>query len=137
MNYMSYIISVDYITNAEYTNHPCAYTSITASTGAVAGIGVFCVSDAGYVCAGRSRRKDRRMPDKQTSKRTEKVQVMLGDDELEAIDQWRFGNRLPSRAAAIRELIRRGLVTADNFETPPTAASSGEFRVTEPPKAAG
>jgi hypothetical protein len=34
---------------------------------------------------------------------------MLDDDELEAIDAWRFDNRLPSRAATIRELIKRGL----------------------------
>ena len=51
-------------------------------------------------------------------KRTEKLQLMLGPDELQAIDDWRFENRLPSRAAAIRELIRRGLVT-DEFADPP------------------
>ena len=43
------------------------------------------------------------------SKRTEKLQLMLNDEELRAIDDWRFANRLPSRAAAIRELLRRGL----------------------------
>ena len=35
---------------------------------------------------------------------------MLDMDELEAIDGWRFDNRLPTRAAAIRELIKRGLM---------------------------
>lgn len=35
---------------------------------------------------------------------------MLDVDELEAIDEWRFDNRLPTRAAAIRELIKRGLM---------------------------
>jgi hypothetical protein len=35
---------------------------------------------------------------------------MLDVDELEAIDAWRFNNRLPTRAAAIRELIKRGLL---------------------------
>jgi hypothetical protein len=35
---------------------------------------------------------------------------MLDVDELEAIDAWRFDHRLPTRAAAIRELIRRGLM---------------------------
>ena len=58
---------------------------------------------------------------------------MLDDNELEAIDSWRFENRLPSRAAAIRELIRRGLVKDDEFSDVPTDASSGEFRVTEAP----
>jgi hypothetical protein len=45
-----------------------------------------------------------------TQKRSERIQLMLDVDELEAIDAWRFDNRLPSRAAAIRELIRRGLM---------------------------
>ncbi len=63
-------------------------------------------------------------------KRTEKLQLMLGPDELQAIDDWRFENRLPSRAAAIRELIRRGLVT-DEFADPPEDAASGDFRVVD------
>jgi hypothetical protein len=64
-------------------------------------------------------------------KRTEKLQLMLGPDELQAIDDWRFENRLPSRAAAIRELIRRGLHGSDAFDDPPTDAASGDFRVTD------
>jgi hypothetical protein len=63
-------------------------------------------------------------------KRTEKLQLMLGPDELKAIDDWRFENRLPSRAAAIRELIRRGLQSAD-FSDPPEEAASGEFRIVD------
>jgi hypothetical protein len=43
-------------------------------------------------------------------KRSERIQLMLDVDELEAIDAWRFDYRLPSRAAAIRELIKRGLM---------------------------
>lgn len=62
-------------------------------------------------------------------KRTEKIQLLLDDDELQAIDDWRFENRLPSRAATIRELIRRGLITNEQFEAPPRDAPSGEFRV--------
>ncbi|MEM9010629.1 MAG: hypothetical protein AAGE18_05330 [Pseudomonadota bacterium] len=64
-------------------------------------------------------------------KRTEKLQVMLGPDERSAIDDWRFKNRMPSRAAAIRELIRRGLLVSDDFSDPPQNAASGEFRVTD------
>jgi hypothetical protein len=64
-------------------------------------------------------------------KRTEKLQLMLGPDELKAIDDWRFENRLPSRAAAIRELIRRGLHAEHEFADPPDDAASGAFRVTE------
>lgn len=63
-------------------------------------------------------------------KRTEKLQLMLDVEELKAIDDWRFENRLPSRAAAIRELIRRGLVT-DEFSDPPSDQPSGEYRVVE------
>lgn len=43
------------------------------------------------------------------SRRTEKLQIMLSDEELTAIDDWRFDSRMPSRAAAIRALISRGL----------------------------
>ena len=64
-------------------------------------------------------------------KRTEKIQVMLDDSELAAIDDWRFENRVPSRAAAIRELIRRGLLTSKEFGRPPQDANSGDFRVTD------
>ena len=63
-------------------------------------------------------------------KRTEKLQLMLDSEELQAIDDWRFENRMPSRAAAIRELIRRGLST-DEFGDPPQDAASGEFRVVD------
>ena len=34
---------------------------------------------------------------------------MLTPEELEALDNWRFKRRMPSRAAAIRELLKRGL----------------------------
>lgn len=67
-----------------------------------------------------------------TNKRTEKLQLMIDDDELKAIDDWRFENRLPSRAAAIRELIRRGLTTRE-FDEPESDAASREFGVLEGP----
>ena len=56
-----------------------------------------------------------------TQKRSERIQLMLDLDELEAIDAWRFDNRLPSRAAAIRELIRRGLMNCE-LDPPETRA---------------
>jgi hypothetical protein len=34
---------------------------------------------------------------------------MLDADELKALDDFRYAHRMPSRAAAIRELLRRGL----------------------------
>lgn len=69
------------------------------------------------------------MPDETRDlKRTEKLQLMLDEVELQAIDDWRFENRMPTRAAAIRELLRRGLL-AKGFDEPETGAPSTEFRV--------
>jgi hypothetical protein len=44
--------------------------------------------------------------------RGERLQIMLTEEELQALDDWRFGQRMPSRAAAVRELLRRGLSAA-------------------------
>lgn len=63
------------------------------------------------------------MATERPQKRTERIQLMLDDDELEAIDDWRFQNRLPSRAAAIRELIKRGFLNRD-LEPPDTRDST-------------
>lgn len=41
--------------------------------------------------------------------RGERLQIMLEADELRALDDFRFANRMPSRASAVRELLRRGL----------------------------
>ena len=41
--------------------------------------------------------------------RGERLQIMLTPEELNARDDWRFSRRMPSRAAAVRELLRRGL----------------------------
>ena len=71
--------------------------------------------------------------DRKVSKRTEKLQIMLSDEELRAIDDWRFDHRLPSRAAAIRELISRGLHTGE-FNEPPEGKSSNVFAVVTPPE---
>ena len=49
-----------------------------------------------------------------TINRGERLQIMLTAEELEAIDTWRFSRRMPSRAAALRELLKRGLA-AEGF----------------------
>lgn len=41
--------------------------------------------------------------------RGERLQIMLTEEELTALDDWRFKQRMPSRASAVRELLRRGL----------------------------
>jgi hypothetical protein len=53
--------------------------------------------------------------------RTERLQVILAIDELVAIDGLRFQARMPNRAAAIRELLRRGLASAKTLESRGTA----------------
>jgi hypothetical protein len=47
------------------------------------------------------------MRDEQT--RGERLQIMLSPDELTILDDFRFRERMPSRAAAVRELLKRGL----------------------------
>src|SRR5258707_15294354 len=41
--------------------------------------------------------------------RGERLQVMLSPEELTAIDDFRFKHRMPTRAAAVRELLKMGL----------------------------
>jgi len=41
--------------------------------------------------------------------RETRLQIMLDPEELAAIDDWRFKQRMPSRASAIRELLRIAL----------------------------
>jgi hypothetical protein len=41
--------------------------------------------------------------------RGERLQIMLSAVELEALDDFRFAQRMPTRAAAVRELLKRGL----------------------------
>jgi len=44
--------------------------------------------------------------------REERLQIMLDANELRAVDTFRFEHRMPSRAAAVRELFRLGLSVA-------------------------
>lgn len=46
--------------------------------------------------------------------RTVRLQIMLDRDELDSIDDWRYLHRMPSLAAAIRELIRRGMLASES-----------------------
>ncbi len=61
--------------------------------------------------------------------RGERLQIMLTAKELEALDTWRFSVRMPSRAAAVRELLKRGL-TAEGFEHVLAGSRSRDFGVT-------
>ena len=61
--------------------------------------------------------------------RGERLQIMLSGDELTVLDDFRFKKRMPSRAAAIRELLKRGLA-AEGFLAAPFGARSEEYGVT-------
>lgn len=50
----------------------------------------------------------------EAKKRVERVLVMLDENELSALDTWRFEHRMPSRSATIRELLRKGLSGEDS-----------------------
>jgi hypothetical protein len=45
--------------------------------------------------------------------RSERLQVLLSKDELVALEKFRFENRVPSRSAAFREILRRALTSVD------------------------
>ena len=62
--------------------------------------------------------------------RGERLQIMLTVDELNALDHWRFARRMPSRAAAIRELLKRGLM-AEGFSMAEDGSRSTDFGVIE------
>jgi metal-responsive CopG/Arc/MetJ family transcriptional regulator len=64
--------------------------------------------------------------------RGERLQVMLTQEELTALDTWRFKTHMPSRASAIRELLRRGLA-AEGFDVSDGRTKSGDYGVIEKP----
>jgi hypothetical protein len=68
---------------------------------------------------------------------------MLTREEVEALDNWRFEKRMPSRASAVRELLKRGL-TAEGFALADKGSKSSDYGLLdgedeaarEPPKRA-
>ena len=64
-----------------------------------------------------------------TDNRDERLQIMLTEDELAALDDWRFGRRMPSRAAAVRELLRLGLAS-EGVDLAEAGMRSKDFGVT-------
>lgn len=60
--------------------------------------------------------------------RGERLQIMLTHDELRIVDTWRFSKRMPSRAAAIRELLKRGMA-AEGFAEVMDGQKSKDFSV--------
>lgn len=68
--------------------------------------------------------------------REERLQIMLSPEELRVVDNFRFEHRMPSRAAAVRELLRHGIaavgVVLDNV-----GVRSGDYGVLKAPKGVG
>jgi hypothetical protein len=62
--------------------------------------------------------------------RGERLQVMLTEDELRILDDWRFSRRMPSRAAAVRELLTRGLA-AEGLSKSEAGSRSKDYGVSE------
>ena len=60
--------------------------------------------------------------------RAERLQIMLNGEELVALDDFRFKRRMPSRAATVRELLKRGLA-AEGFLSAAVGTKSSEYGV--------
>jgi len=68
--------------------------------------------------------------------RGERLQIMLSPDELTVLDDFRFKQRMPSRAAAVRELLKRGLA-AEGYEVARTGTKSTDYGVIDHADGAG
>jgi hypothetical protein len=68
--------------------------------------------------------------------REERLQIMLSPEELKAVDNFRFVHRMPSRAAAVRELLRYGLGTVGAV-LENAGVKSREYGVLKAPKGTG
>ncbi|HVQ68031.1 MAG TPA: hypothetical protein VMT08_11055 [Bradyrhizobium sp.] len=60
--------------------------------------------------------------------RGERLQVMLSPEELTAIDDFRFKHRMPTRAAAVRELLKLGLTVLASDGGGHKSSNYGVFR---------
>jgi hypothetical protein len=68
------------------------------------------------------------MAESQRNGRGERLQIMLNPEELVVLDDFRFKRRMPSRAAAVRELLKRGLA-AEGFASADAGIRSSDFGV--------
>ena len=60
--------------------------------------------------------------------RGERLQIMLSPEELRVVDDFRFKERMPSRAAAVRELLKRGLA-AEGYAIAVQGTKSSDYGV--------
>jgi hypothetical protein len=68
--------------------------------------------------------------------REERLQILLSPEELKAVDNFRFHHRMPSRAAAVRELLRHGLDSVGAV-IENTGIKSRDYSVLKSPKGLG
>jgi hypothetical protein len=68
--------------------------------------------------------------------REERLQIMLSPEELRAVDNFRFNHRMPSRAAAVRELLRHGMASVGAV-VENTGIKSRDYNVLKSPKGLG
>lgn len=63
-----------------------------------------------------------------TDLRGERLQIMLSPEELALVDDFRFEHRMPTRAAAVRELLRLGLTVKTVEGNGQKSSNYGVFR---------
>jgi hypothetical protein len=68
--------------------------------------------------------------------REQRLQIMLSPEELKAVDNFRFAHRVPSQAAAVRELLRHGLA-AVGAVLENSGVKSRDYGVLKAPKGIG
>jgi hypothetical protein len=56
--------------------------------------------------------------------RGERLQIMLSPEELSVVDDFRFQHSMPTRAAAVRELLRLGLASVGETAGPRIKSSN-------------
>lgn len=69
--------------------------------------------------------------------REERLQIMLSPDELKAVDNFRFRHRMPSRAAAVRELLRQGIAAVGAVLVENAGIKSRDYGVLKAPNGLG
>src|ERR1041384_5646562 len=63
--------------------------------------------------------------------RDNRIPIMFSEDELGAIDEWRFANRIATRADAVRRLCEMGILMEAELEQIVDTASEGVDVLTE------
>lgn len=68
--------------------------------------------------------------------REQRLQIMLSPEELKVVDNFRFEHRMPSRAAAVRELLRYGIAAVGPVSEN-VGVKSGDYGVLKVGKGSG